>query len=122
MIIIRLPNHIGIRKTAFICRALLLLLPVSSDPQCSSPNRQSDCPYHRYVRLFDPTSFGICPGRFAADSGPEIKDLLAFRDGFWAETHVNRQFLHILGVHIAVHGVVLLQIAFQVRFQVRHAG
>lgn len=115
--------------------------PDSSDQQCSSPDHRCDCPCHRYVWLSDPTSSGTYPARSAKDFVPDKEKtgragnwgvgrcgvcmlflLLYCVLGSWQKwkTHINRQLLHILWIHIAVQRVVLIQITVHFVAHISH--
>lgn len=115
--------------------------PDSSDQQCSSPDHRCDCPCHRYVWWSDPTWSGTYPARSAKDFVPDKEK--TGRAGNWGvgrcgvcmlflllycvlgscqkwKTHINRQLLHILWIHIAVQRVVLIQITVHFVAHISH--
>lgn len=115
--------------------------PDSSDQQCSSPDHRCDCPCHRYVWLSDPTWSGTYPARSAKDFVPDKEKtgragnwgvgrcgvcmlflLLYCVLGRWQKwkTHINRQLLHILWIHIAVQRIVLIQITVHFVAHISH--
>lgn len=115
--------------------------PDSSDQQCSSPDHRCDCPCHRYVWLSDPTWSGTYPARSAKDFVPDKEKtgragnwgvgrcgvcmlflLLYCVLGSWQKwkTHINRQLLHILWIHITVQRVVLIQITVHFVAHISH--